>query len=208
MPSVLEFTPETFAESVVLGRGTRPGAAPAGRPDRARHQRHLLVHARWLPADGRVAPTSPGSGWPRRSGSPTRSASAGRWPSGWSMAGRRSTSTNATSTGSRRISWRRRSSTTAASRTTSRSTTSSIRSSRWRSRRPLRTSPFYEREQELGAYFLEGGGWERPHWYGVERGPARPVRDPRPQRLGRPLLASRSPARRRGRPATAWRCTT
>jgi dimethylglycine oxidase len=33
--------------------------------------------------------------------------------------------------------------------------------------RPLRTSPFYEREHELGAYFLEGGGWERPHWYGV-----------------------------------------
>ncbi len=33
--------------------------------------------------------------------------------------------------------------------------------------RPLRTSPFYEREQELGAYFLEGGGWERPHWFGV-----------------------------------------
>jgi len=33
--------------------------------------------------------------------------------------------------------------------------------------RPLRTSPFYEREGELGAYFLEGGGWERPHWYGV-----------------------------------------
>ncbi|HEV8696767.1 MAG TPA: FAD-dependent oxidoreductase [Candidatus Limnocylindrales bacterium] len=33
--------------------------------------------------------------------------------------------------------------------------------------RPLRTSPFYEREQELGAYFLEAAGWERPHWYGV-----------------------------------------
>ena len=33
--------------------------------------------------------------------------------------------------------------------------------------RPLRTSPFYEREGELGAYFLEGSGWERPHWYGV-----------------------------------------
>ena len=33
--------------------------------------------------------------------------------------------------------------------------------------RPLRTSPFHEREQELGAYFLEGNGWERPHWYGV-----------------------------------------
>jgi glycine cleavage system aminomethyltransferase T/glycine/D-amino acid oxidase-like deaminating enzyme len=36
--------------------------------------------------------------------------------------------------------------------------------------RPLRTSPFYEREQELGAYFLEGNGWERPHWYGTNEG--------------------------------------
>ncbi len=36
--------------------------------------------------------------------------------------------------------------------------------------RPLRTSPFHEREQELGAYFLEGNGWERPHWYGVNEG--------------------------------------
>ncbi|GAA1964058.1 FAD-dependent oxidoreductase [Amycolatopsis minnesotensis] len=31
--------------------------------------------------------------------------------------------------------------------------------------RPLRTSPFYERQQELGAFFLEANGWERPHWY-------------------------------------------
>ncbi|MGW0734918.1 GcvT family protein [Streptomyces sp. NPDC002851] len=31
--------------------------------------------------------------------------------------------------------------------------------------RPLRVSPFYARQQELGAHFLEGGGWERPHWY-------------------------------------------
>ncbi|MFE6686866.1 FAD-dependent oxidoreductase [Streptomyces sp. NPDC057743] len=31
--------------------------------------------------------------------------------------------------------------------------------------RPLRTSPFYPRQQELGAAFLEAGGWERPHWY-------------------------------------------
>ena len=31
--------------------------------------------------------------------------------------------------------------------------------------RPLRTSPFYAREQELGAVFLEGSGWERPHWF-------------------------------------------
>ncbi len=31
--------------------------------------------------------------------------------------------------------------------------------------RPLRTSPFYQRQRELGASFLEGMGWERPQWY-------------------------------------------
>ncbi|GHA04122.1 MULTISPECIES: GcvT family protein [Streptomyces] len=31
--------------------------------------------------------------------------------------------------------------------------------------RPLRVSPFYARQQQLGAFFLEGTGWERPHWY-------------------------------------------
>ncbi|KAI0201587.1 Dimethylglycine oxidase [Astrocystis sublimbata] len=31
--------------------------------------------------------------------------------------------------------------------------------------RCMRTTPFYIRQRELGAYFLEGGGWERPFWY-------------------------------------------
>lgn len=31
--------------------------------------------------------------------------------------------------------------------------------------RPLRTSPFYVRQLENGAYFLEASGWERPQWY-------------------------------------------
>jgi glycine cleavage system aminomethyltransferase T len=31
--------------------------------------------------------------------------------------------------------------------------------------RPLRTSPFYPRQQALGAVFYEGRGWERPQWY-------------------------------------------
>lgn len=26
-------------------------------------------------------------------------------------------------------------------------------------------SPFHPRQEQLGARFLEGGGWERPHWY-------------------------------------------
>lgn len=31
--------------------------------------------------------------------------------------------------------------------------------------RNLRVSPFHARQRELGAFFLEGGAWERPHWY-------------------------------------------
>ena len=35
----------------------------------------------------------------------------------------------------------------------------------WESGRPLRVSPAYERERELGAVFHETAGWERPAWY-------------------------------------------
>ena len=35
----------------------------------------------------------------------------------------------------------------------------------WESARPVRLSPFHERERELGAVFYEAAGWERPHWY-------------------------------------------
>lgn len=31
--------------------------------------------------------------------------------------------------------------------------------------RDVRVSPFNARQHQLGAVFLEGGGWERPHWY-------------------------------------------
>jgi glycine cleavage system aminomethyltransferase T/glycine/D-amino acid oxidase-like deaminating enzyme len=31
--------------------------------------------------------------------------------------------------------------------------------------RPIRTSPFYPRQVELGGQFLEANGWERPQWY-------------------------------------------
>ncbi|KAK2011645.1 FAD dependent oxidoreductase [Colletotrichum eremochloae] len=31
--------------------------------------------------------------------------------------------------------------------------------------RNLRVSPFHSRQQGLGAYFLEAGGWERPQWF-------------------------------------------
>ncbi len=35
----------------------------------------------------------------------------------------------------------------------------------WESNRRVRMSPFYEREQELGAVFFEAAAWERPQWY-------------------------------------------
>ena len=35
----------------------------------------------------------------------------------------------------------------------------------WESDRRVKLSPFYEREQELGAVFYEAAGWERPQWY-------------------------------------------
>jgi glycine cleavage system aminomethyltransferase T/glycine/D-amino acid oxidase-like deaminating enzyme len=38
-------------------------------------------------------------------------------------------------------------------------------SEQWESNRRVRTSPFYAREQELGAVFFEAAAWERPHWY-------------------------------------------
>jgi glycine cleavage system aminomethyltransferase T/glycine/D-amino acid oxidase-like deaminating enzyme len=39
----------------------------------------------------------------------------------------------------------------------------------WESGRPVRVSPAYERERELGAVFHETAGWERPMWYESNR---------------------------------------
>jgi glycine cleavage system aminomethyltransferase T/glycine/D-amino acid oxidase-like deaminating enzyme len=40
----------------------------------------------------------------------------------------------------------------------------------WESGRPLRLSPVYQRERELGAVFYETAGWERPHYYAANEG--------------------------------------
>jgi dimethylglycine oxidase len=66
--------------------------------------------------------------------------------------------------------------------------------------RPVRVSPFYERERELGAFFLEANGWERPHWY--ERNAALldgreiPGRDPWAARFWSPIVAAEALATR------------
>src|ERR1700733_13271963 len=48
----------------------------------------------------------------------------------------------------------------------------------WESGRPVRLSPVYDRERDLGAVFIETAGWERPNWYAsndvlLERYPGR-----------------------------------
>ncbi len=35
----------------------------------------------------------------------------------------------------------------------------------WSDARNLRVSPYFARQQELGAFFFQAGGWERPMWY-------------------------------------------
>ncbi|MFG2138231.1 FAD-dependent oxidoreductase [Streptomyces sp. NPDC048650] len=66
--------------------------------------------------------------------------------------------------------------------------------------RPLRTSPFYARQQDLGAYFLEAGGWERPHWYEANApladGLQLPERDAWSARYWSPIAAAEARATR------------
>ncbi|MFJ5269929.1 FAD-dependent oxidoreductase [Streptomyces sp. NPDC088358] len=66
--------------------------------------------------------------------------------------------------------------------------------------RPLRVSPFHTRQQELGAYFLEGGGWERPHWYETNAplvdGLELPARDAWSSRYWSPIAAAEAKATR------------
>ncbi|NGO09608.1 FAD-dependent oxidoreductase [Streptomyces sp. HC44] len=66
--------------------------------------------------------------------------------------------------------------------------------------RPLRVSPFYARQQALGARFLEGGGWERPHWYEANAplvdGLDLPERDAWSARYWSPIAAAEARATR------------
>ncbi|MDQ3890479.1 MAG: FAD-dependent oxidoreductase [Actinomycetota bacterium] len=59
--------------------------------------------------------------------------------------------------------------------------------------RPLRVSPFYPSQHELGAFFLEANGWERPHWFEKNANllgdRAVPARDPWSARYWSPIVA-------------------
>ncbi|MGA5653163.1 GcvT family protein [Streptomyces seoulensis] len=68
--------------------------------------------------------------------------------------------------------------------------------------RPLRVSPFHARQEQLGAFFLEGGGWERPHWYEANAPLVAtldddlPERDPWSARYWSPVAAAEARATR------------
>ncbi|MBA3489556.1 MAG: FAD-dependent oxidoreductase [Longispora sp.] len=66
--------------------------------------------------------------------------------------------------------------------------------------RPLRVSPFYPRQRELDAYFLEAAGWERPHWYGANAAllgnTPLPERDEWSARYWSPIVAAEAAATR------------
>ncbi|WP_430783360.1 GcvT family protein [Actinoplanes sp. G11-F43] len=66
--------------------------------------------------------------------------------------------------------------------------------------RPLRTSPFHSRHQELGAVSLEAAGWERPHWFtaNADLPPVEvPPRDAWAARYWSPIAAVEAAATRR-----------
>ncbi len=73
----------------------------------------------------------------------------------------------------------------------------------WASQRGMRRSPFYAREEALGAVFFDARGWERPQWYESNAEPGREV--PRRRRKPRQHEWDAAGGRRSPTPST-WRC--
>ncbi|HEU5268240.1 MAG TPA: FAD-dependent oxidoreductase, partial [Jatrophihabitans sp.] len=68
--------------------------------------------------------------------------------------------------------------------------------------RPIRTAPFYPRQCELDAVFLEANGWERPQWYQANAGLLDRFDAPNPDgwaaRYWSPIVAAEAQATRAG----------
>ena len=164
MPSRLDFTLEDFAAG--LGGQPGPAAGPARRRDRGRLQRHLLLHPRRRPARRRVPGRRRLLRRRGRLGDPLGRRRPGRGGAADRRAGPGPTCTSCELTRFEEVQTQRRStSARPPSRTSWRSTTSCTRCSRRSLPADLRVSPFHARQKELGAFFLESGGWERPYWF-------------------------------------------
>lgn len=68
--------------------------------------------------------------------------------------------------------------------------------------RPIRTTGFYPRQQELGAFFLEAAGYERPQWYEANAGLLNrytvPSRDAWSAKFWSPIIGAEACAVREG----------
>ncbi len=68
--------------------------------------------------------------------------------------------------------------------------------------RPIRTTGFYQRQQELGGFFLEASGYERPQWYEANAGLVSryksPPRDEWSAKFWSPIIGAESCAVRDG----------
>jgi len=68
--------------------------------------------------------------------------------------------------------------------------------------RGVRTSPFYARQHELGAFFLPATGWERPQWYDANQGLLERYDVPQPNewaaRYWSPFVGAEAKATREG----------
>jgi glycine cleavage system aminomethyltransferase T/glycine/D-amino acid oxidase-like deaminating enzyme len=68
--------------------------------------------------------------------------------------------------------------------------------------RAVRTSPFYQRQHELGAFFLPATGWERPQWYDANAGLLERFQVPQPNdwaaRYWSPIVGAEAQATREG----------
>ena len=91
--------------------------------------------------------------------------SAGRWPSGWPTASRRSTCTRSDIARFYEHQQTRAHVRARAAEGFNKTYGIVHPGEQWASNRDVRLAPFHARERELGAVFFEAAGWERPQWY-------------------------------------------
>ena len=166
-PAELAFTADDFASA--RAEAGRHAAGAARRRDRARLQRADVVHARRLPAAGR-----------ERRGA---RAVAGPGDLGHALGRLRARAGRAHDPRRRAARPPRVRPASASTRTGRARATCALRGAQGyrevydvlhprqqnEQARGLRTTPFYEREERLGAEFFESAGWERPQWYEANR---------------------------------------
>ena len=194
MPSRLEFTPEDFEPAWKASHELLPGLRDSEIAD------GFNGIFSFTPDGGSIVGQSPDVDgfWIAEAVWVTHSAGIARAVAEVLTTGRsRSTSPSARCPASKTSSSRAPTSRRPPSRTSWRSTTSCTRISPGLSPRPA-GEPVPRPSRELGAYFLEGGAWERPYWYEANAAlldelPAewRPVdRDPWSSRFYSPIAAA------------------